>query len=131
MVCVWEKRSQGVSKLERRRSSGSELQLCRRGLIESSAKDRLSDILQNPRKDNLVKQGILERLKQGPVLGDGGYIIELERRGYVIAAAFTPEVAVKHPGAIRSLHSEFLNAGAEVVQVMAFYGSREKLATVG
>jgi betaine-homocysteine S-methyltransferase len=78
-----------------------------------------------------VKQGILERLRQGPVLGDGGYIVDLERRGYVIAGAFTPEVALKHPDAIRSLHGEFLNAGAEVLQVMAFYGSREKLATVG
>jgi betaine-homocysteine S-methyltransferase len=49
----------------------------------------------------------------------------------VIAGAFTPEVALHHPDAIRALHHEFLAAGAEVLQVMAFYGSREKLATVG
>jgi betaine-homocysteine S-methyltransferase len=78
-----------------------------------------------------MKKGILARLDEGVVLGDGGYIVELERRGYVIAGAFTPEVVVKHPDAIRALHREFLNAGAEVLQVMAFYGSREKLATVG
>ncbi len=78
-----------------------------------------------------MKRDILERLKEGIVLGDGGYIIELERRGYVIAGAFTPELAVQHPEAIREMHREFLNAGAEVLQVMAFYGSREKLATVG
>jgi betaine-homocysteine S-methyltransferase len=78
-----------------------------------------------------MKKGILGRLREGIVLGDGGYIIELERRGYVIAGAFTPEVAIQHPEAIRQLHQEFLNAGAEVLQVMAFYGSREKLATVG
>ena len=29
------------------------------------------------------------------------------------------------------MHREFLMAGAEVLQVMAFYGSREKLETVG
>jgi betaine-homocysteine S-methyltransferase len=74
---------------------------------------------------------ILDRLAQGPVLGDGGYIVELERRGYVIAGPFTPELAVTHPEAIREMHREFLDAGAEVLQVMAFYGSREKLATVG
>jgi betaine-homocysteine S-methyltransferase len=74
---------------------------------------------------------ILDRLAQGIVLGDGGYIVELERRGYVIAGPFTPELAVTHPHAIREMHLEFLNAGAEVLQVMAFYGSREKLATVG
>ncbi|MBI2190532.1 MAG: homocysteine S-methyltransferase family protein [Planctomycetes bacterium] len=76
-------------------------------------------------------KGILERLRDGIVLGDGGYIIELERRGYVIAGAFTPELAVTHPDAVREMHREFLSAGAEVLQVMAFYGSREKLATVG
>jgi betaine-homocysteine S-methyltransferase len=74
---------------------------------------------------------ILTRLSNGIVLGDGGYIIELERRGYVVAGAFTPELAITHPAAITQMHQEFLNAGAEVVQVMAFYGSREKLNTVG
>src|SRR5688572_24933260 len=74
---------------------------------------------------------ILTRLSKGVVLGDGGYIIELERRGYVVAGAFTPELAITHPDAIREMHREFLNAGSDVVQVMAFYGSREKLATVG
>lgn len=74
---------------------------------------------------------ILDKLRQGVVLGDGGYIVELERRGYVIAGPFTPELALTHPDAIREMHREFLDAGAEVLQVMAFYGSREKLATVG
>jgi len=78
-----------------------------------------------------MAKGILERLENDIVLGDGGYIVELERRGYVIAGPFTPELALTHPDAIREMHSEFMSAGAEVLQVMAFYGSREKLATVG
>ncbi len=78
-----------------------------------------------------MRKGILERLSDGPVLGDGGYIVELEKRGYVVAGAFTPELSLTHPNAIREMHCEFLRAGAEVLQVMAFYGSREKLATVG
>ena len=40
------------------------------------------------------KKGILERLKEGPVLGDGGYLLELEKRGWVRAGPFTPEVAL-------------------------------------
>ena len=76
-------------------------------------------------------KGILERLSEGVVLGDGGYIVELEQRGYVVTGAFTPELAITHPGAIRELHREMRNAGCEVLQVMAFYGSREKLNTVG
>ncbi len=76
-------------------------------------------------------KGILERLSEGVVLGDGGYIVELEQRGWVTAGAFTPEVELEHPGAIRELYSEMANAGVDVIQVMAFYGSRAKLNTVG
>ena len=73
----------------------------------------------------------LERLAAGPVLGDGGYLLELERRGYVRAGPFTPEVSVTHPEALAQLHREFLQAGAEVLQALTFYASEEKLATVG
>src|SRR5438093_7710404 len=79
----------------------------------------------------MTKKGILERLKEGPVLGDGGYLLELERRGYVRAGPFTPEVSVTHPEALAQLHREFLQAGAEVLQALTFYASEEKLATVG
>ena len=78
-----------------------------------------------------MAKGILERLSEGVVLGDGGYIIELEQRGHVVTGAFTPEIAMTHPGAVRELHYEMRQAGCDVLQVMAFYGSREKLATVG
>lgn len=78
-----------------------------------------------------MKKGILERLREGVVLGDGGYVLELEKRGYVIAGPFTPEAVIEHPEAVRELHREFLDAGAEVLQALAFYGDKEKLATVG
>src|ERR1700674_3303432 len=77
------------------------------------------------------KKGILERLKDGPVLGDGGYLLELEKRGWVRAGPFTPEVALLHPDALRELHAEFREAGADVLQALTFYASRDKLATVG
>jgi betaine-homocysteine S-methyltransferase len=75
--------------------------------------------------------GLLERLAAGPVLGDGGYLLELEKRGYVQAGPFTPEVVIEHPEALEQLHREFLRAGAEVLQTMTFYASDDKLATVG
>lgn len=78
-----------------------------------------------------MKKGILERLKEGPVLGDGGYLLELEKRGWVRAGPFTPEVALMYPDALRELHVEFREAGAEVLQALTFYASRDKLATVG
>jgi betaine-homocysteine S-methyltransferase len=79
----------------------------------------------------MKKKGILERLKEGPVLGDGGYLLELEKRGWVRAGPFTPEVALLYPDALRELHVEFRQAGAEVLQALTFYASRDKLATVG
>jgi betaine-homocysteine S-methyltransferase len=75
--------------------------------------------------------GILERLAEGPVLGDGGYLLELEKRGYVQAGPFTPEVAIEHPDALAQLHREFLRAGAEFLTTMTFYASDDKLETVG
>jgi betaine-homocysteine S-methyltransferase len=78
-----------------------------------------------------MPKGLLERLADGPVLGDGGYLLELEKRGYVQAGPFTPEVVIEHPEALAELHREFLRAGAEVLQTMTFYASDDKLATVG
>ncbi len=75
--------------------------------------------------------GVLERLSKGVVLGDGGYLLELEKRGYVQPGPFTPEVVLEHPSAVTELHREFLDAGAEVLQSLAFYASKEKLATTG
>jgi betaine-homocysteine S-methyltransferase len=87
---------------------------------------------------------ITELLKSGAVLGDGGYLIELERRGYVDSGSgsetvgtgrgsgqFTPEVAIENPEALRELHREFLNAGSQVLQALTFFGTREKLSRAG
>ncbi len=77
------------------------------------------------------RAGLLERLGHGVVLGDGGYLLELEKRGYVQAGPFTPECVLDHPDAVQELHREFVDAGAEFLQALAFYASREKLATTG
>lgn len=43
-------------------------------------------------------QGILERLDAGEiVIGDGGFVFALEKRGYVKAGPWTPEAAAEHP----------------------------------
>jgi betaine-homocysteine S-methyltransferase len=79
----------------------------------------------------MPKKGIRERLAEGVVLGDGGYLLELEKRGWVRAGPFTPEVTLLHPEALKELHVEFREAGAEVLQALTFYASRDKLRTVG
>ena len=58
-------------------------------------------------------------MKKDVVLGDGGYLLELERRGYVDSGSgrekvgtgrgsgqFTPEVAIENPDALAELHRE-------------------------
>ena len=78
-----------------------------------------------------MAKGLLDRLAEGVVLGDGGYLLELEKRGYVRAGPFTPEVSITHPEALAQLHREYMRAGAEVLQALTFYASEDKLATVG
>jgi len=80
---------------------------------------------------SMVKQGLLERLAQGPVIGDGGFVFALEKRGYVKAGPWTPEAAVEEPEAVRQLHREFLRAGADVMQAFTFYASEDKLTNRG
>lgn len=46
---------------------------------------------------NLLPKGLLERLDNGPVLGDGGFVFALEKRGYVEAGPWTPEAVIEHP----------------------------------
>ncbi|KAG8010525.1 Betaine--homocysteine S-methyltransferase 1 [Nibea albiflora] len=64
------------------------------------------------------KKGILERLDAGEiVIGDGGFVFALEKRGYVKAGPWTPEAAAEHPEAVRQLHREFLRAGSNGQQI--------------
>ena len=67
-------------------------------------------------------QGILERLNKGEVIiGDGSYTVTLERRGYVLVNAWTPESAVEHPGAVKQLATEFARCGGDVTQTYNFF----------
>ena len=57
-------------------------------------------------------KGFEERLAEGVVMGAEGYVFELERRGYIKAGPYVPEVILDEPDAVRQLHREFLRAGA-------------------
>jgi betaine-homocysteine S-methyltransferase len=75
--------------------------------------------------------GLLERLEDGSVICAEGYLFELERRGYLQAGAFVPEVVLEHPELVAELHREFVHAGSDVVEAFTYYAHREKLRLIG
>ena len=76
-------------------------------------------------------KNLLERLQNDIVLVAEGYVFELERRGYLKAGPFVPEVVLENPDAVRQLHNEFLRAGSDVVVACTYYGHRAKLKAIG
>jgi betaine-homocysteine S-methyltransferase len=78
-----------------------------------------------------VSEGLLERLDKGPVICAEGYLFELERRGYLQAGAFVPEVVLENPEVVKQLHREFVRAGSDVVEAFTYYAHREKMRIVG
>ena len=75
--------------------------------------------------------GLLERLADGPVICAEGYLFEFERRGFLQAGAYVPEVVLERPDLVESLHREFVHAGSDVVEAFTYYAHRAKLRIVG
>jgi betaine-homocysteine S-methyltransferase len=80
---------------------------------------------------NVGKPGLLEALNKGPVICAEGYLFEMERRGYLSANAFIPEVVLDDPQALEQLHRDFVHAGSDVVLAFTYYVDREKLKVLG
>jgi betaine-homocysteine S-methyltransferase len=75
--------------------------------------------------------GLMARLRKGAVICAEGYVFELERRGYLQAGAFVPEVLIEHPEVVEQLHRDFVHAGSDVTQALTYYVHREKLRVIG
>ena len=78
-----------------------------------------------------MKKDLITRLNEGPVLFAEGYLFAMERRGYLSAGAFVPEVVLEHPEVVSQLHREFIRSGSDIVQAFTYYGHREKLRLIG
>ncbi|MCH8572023.1 homocysteine S-methyltransferase family protein [Nesterenkonia sp. AY15] len=74
---------------------------------------------------------LTDRLDAGPVICAEGFLFELERRGYLTAGEFVPEVALEHPDALRALHRDFQRAGSDIVEAFTYNGHREKMRVIG
>ena len=75
-------------------------------------------------------KNLIERLDEGPVLCAEGYLFAMERRGYLQAGAFVPEVVLEHPEVVSQLHREFIRAGSDIVQAFTYNGHREKMRVI-
>merc|ERR1711892_797524 len=65
-------------------------------------------------KVSMDSKDIMSRLRRGEViLGDGSYVVTLEKRGYVKAGDWTPEASVEEPEGVKMLATEFAKAGAD------------------
>lgn len=49
-------------------------------------------------------------------------MFEFERRGYLRAGCFVPEVVLNHPELVQSLYEEFVHAGSDVVLAFTVSG---------
>ena len=77
-----------------------------------------------------MKKDLITRLNEGPIMCAEGYLFAMERRGYLSAGPFVPEVVLEHPEVVTQLHREFIRAGSDVVQAFTYYGHREKLRLI-
>jgi betaine-homocysteine S-methyltransferase len=89
------------------------------------------DRRKTPASRRPLSRDLLGRLKRGAVICAEGYVFELERRGYLQAGAFVPEVLTEHPEVVEQLHMDFVHAGSDVTQALTYYVHREKLRVIG
>jgi betaine-homocysteine S-methyltransferase len=61
----------------------------------------------------------------------GGYLFEVERRGYLTAGEFVPKVALEHPEVLRQVTTDFVRAGSDIALAFTYNGHREKMRIVG
>ncbi|AUJ25341.1 bifunctional homocysteine S-methyltransferase/5,10-methylenetetrahydrofolate reductase protein [Virgibacillus dokdonensis] len=78
-----------------------------------------------------MKRSLQQRLQEGTVIVGEGYLFELERRGYLQAGSFVPEVALDNPQALKQAYRDFMNAGSDVVLAFTYNGNREKMRIIG
>ncbi|RSL28822.1 homocysteine S-methyltransferase family protein [Salibacterium salarium] len=77
------------------------------------------------------KRSLEQRLNEGTVVVAEGYLFEMERRGYLQAGSFVPEVALEHPDVLKQVYRDYMNAGSDVVLAFTYNAHREKMRIIG
>jgi len=74
-----------------------------------------------------MAQNLIERLKQSPVLCDGAMGTLLYAKGIFINRCYD-ELNLSQPELIRTVHHDYLQAGAEIIETNTFGGNSFRLA---
>ena len=72
----------------------------------------------------------LERLRRGPLLGDGAMGTQLHARGVSFERCFD-ELNLTEPRIVEEIHRAYISAGAELIETNTFGANRIKLARHG
>lgn len=78
----------------------------------------------------MAKQPFLERLKQKPLLGDGAMGTMLHQSGVKLGHSFD-SINVTDPSLVASIHRQYLEAGAELIETNTFSANDFKLSKLG
>ena len=72
----------------------------------------------------------LERLRQGPIVGDGGMGTQLYARGISYERCFE-QLNLTEPEVVKTIHLEYAAAGTEIIETNTFGANRFRLAEHG
>jgi homocysteine S-methyltransferase len=78
----------------------------------------------------MAKQPFLERLKQKPLLGDGAMGTMLHQSGVKLGHSFD-SINVTDPSLVASIHRQYIESGAELIETNTFSANDFKLSKLG
>ena len=80
----------------------------------------------------MANRNFRDRLTEdAPLIMAGGYLFEVERRGYLTAGEFVPKVALEHPEVLEQVTRDFLRVGSDIALAFTYNGHREKMRIIG
>src|ERR1700674_1955353 len=90
----------------------------------------LRSVAQAPKDPTSRIHPFLERLRRGPLLGDGAMGTQLHARGVSFERSFD-ELNLTEPKIVEEIHRAYISAGAELIETNTFGANRIKLARHG
>ncbi len=81
--------------------------------------------------DTDTRERFAERLQRAPLLSDGAMGIELYQRGGMPYGRCLDELNQTSPDLVKSVHPDYIRAGAELIETNTFGASRVRLAAHG